>query len=385
MRYLVLIYIFIVSLGGCSSESTAPAPKLDGDLLLSQHLMLNLMTPKTRNLESSAQNLESSVVSLCEADSVSLQEVRDQWRQTMDQLHYLSVFNFGPLGQANNAEVNLIYSPERELNKEGLIDVQIRIAAKKKGKYKIRTEKPVYMGLDAIEYVLFSRWAERAELDETAEECVYLKYVVKDVRSRIEAVQARWQDQVLTNYLSEPVQANLFAFNSRLAKGMIVYADKVLKDKNLATPMGLEVTGDHNCTPGVNCHSLYLRHPYAKTAKSAVAVQLRALEDVFSGRIPNNSQSRGFGFNDYLTFYIGVENKSINQKMNQSSLSQTWSNLPDGEEYVALFVDHGRDPSPENLIYQSFQEVRELTTWMKDEFIVDLSSRLPGSVQGDND
>ena len=82
---------------------------------------------------------------------------------------------------------------------------------------------------------------------------------------------------------------------------------------------------------------------------------------------------------------MDVALKSINFEIGQHQISKTWQALPSGAAYEELFAEYGESNNNENPVYQAYIKVRDLSSWLKTEFIVDLSSQLPGAVQGDND
>lgn len=384
MKYLAIIYLVIVLFGGCSSTSSEPVSTIDKELLLSQHIMLGLMDPQMQALDRSVNNLQAKVAVGCsDKETVAIGDLRDQWKLVMSQYHYLATFNHGPLAIDNGAVAEFIYSLPGELGKQQLIDREIKKAEKSQEKYKIRKEKTTILGLDSMEYVLFERLEGDEELNSALQECVYLDYLAQDIKSRVNRVSDQWRGETLPNYLSPEVQSNLKDYNAELAKGIIVYTDKVLKDQKIGAPLGLKAAESFKCVPGESCHTLYLEHSYSESGQAALITQLRALEDVFSGQ-SLSGQTKNFGFNDYLQ-EMDVALKSINFEIGQHQISQAWQALPSGAAYEQLFAEYGESNNNENPVYQAYLKVRDLSSWLKTEFIVDLSSQLPGAVQGDND
>ena len=142
--------------------------------------------------------------------------------------------------------------------------------------------------------------------------------------------------------------------------------------------------------PKNNCAGLYLEHPFSAMAREAVIENLRAISDVLSGKVLDDGES-GFGYKSYFEQSGNLEeNRSL--IIGAKDLISQWESLPEGDAYFQLFsetnevVSKSSNPLEESgEILALYGNLKEITDWMKGDFVVDLNTNLPGSVQGDND
>lgn len=387
-----LVYLLIVTFSGCSSPVSQQS-SVDKEGRLTEYIVMGLLTPKYQSFKEGTFNLNQEIHRACNSEEpVLVSYLQDLWVQAMMDFHYLEVFNFGPIttgrseGTVEGRLKGAIYSLP-QVNHEASIDREIDKAFQQQENYKIRGLKNHLLGFDSIEYVLFSRYLSHEQFTSSSRECVYLKYIATDLEQRVNKLTGLWQEQELPFLQSPEVQTNLAStYVNRIAEGITPFVDKIVKDRKLAAALGIPVSETYDCEQGFNCHSLYLEHPHAKMAQESLLVHLQAIEDAFisTSKKQTNSPEESFTFNDYFE-QSGLSLKSLNEDLFAGEFTQTWNELPQGEEYIDLFATYSAELGTENKAFSAYQKVQGLTRWLKTGFIVSLNVNLPGSVQGDND
>ncbi|MEM7646023.1 MAG: hypothetical protein AAF203_03865, partial [Pseudomonadota bacterium] len=176
---------------------------------------------------------------------------------------------------------------------------------------------------------------------------------------------------------------------SNFVKDLVVFADKILKDQKMAASLGLKVTESYPCSKGKDCHE-YLEHPYSGLAREALIKNLEAIDHAFNGSKNKSATIYDFSLNRYLE-EAGVTITKDNKGVQVSELIETFSALPEGSAFYGLFANAYTDSDSDlvikesNQAFQAFQELKQLTDWLKTDFVMDLNTNLPGTVQGDND
>ena len=132
-----------------------------------------------------------------------------------------------------------------------------------------------------------------------------------------------------------------------------------------------------------------MEHPYALIGKEALAQNVKALKEAFFGK-RNDDGTAGFGFVSYLVAsQASTDISQLSANFNQVELNL--NDVPGGQDFYDLFEDFYVTDDSEvaqdqnNYAYLLYQSTKKVTDWLKTEFVVDLNTGLPGSVQGDND
>lgn len=391
MKYFLAVFVITAMFFGCSSSSDQPETVnnvVDKDLELAQFLTEDVVAPRFASLTMGAQEFAGRVQSVCfdkEVEQVS--ELQNLWTQMMLDFHYTEVFLYGPLLVDDEAKVGdtneikkLFYSLQDYQNQATLINKEIEKAAKRKEKYKARSKTNI-TGLDSLEYVLYRGNFTEGELTSETPSCFYINFVAQDLTKRLDAFYGKFNDQVVAPLATTAGQTEVRVLWDRYSKGMIAFADKELKDRRMAVPLGIKVSSTETfpCDLGVDCHSLYLEHPWSLMARESIETSMTAMSDAFSG-----GANGGFGFQKFLVTGKDTLPKTSMPGM-ATELSQSLKKFPAGQSYVLEFKNYLGDEDPSNLAYQYFMRIRTFTTWLKTSFVVQMDAELPGNVQGDND
>lgn len=394
MKLLLASFFILVTFFGCSDSAQDngdnQAKIADPDLEMVSFLTGTVIQPRLTRFVDTTTSMYQSLSNTCGTDAeVSVSELKDLWTLMMMDFHYTEVFLYGPLLIADETKIGdtnpikkVIYSLQNSSTQMGLIDKEIVNAGKKGEKYKARKKQNI-IGLDALEYVLFSSLSERESLSGRSGECFYLRFVAQSLFERVTSLEQQYQDKVMVPLTQPEGLTRVRIYLDHLLKGMVAFADKELKDRKIAIPLGIEVNSNEKfpCVLGEDCQN-YLEHPFALMADSAVNESLQAISDAFSGK--NKQKKIGFGFSDYLTLLKGADKTGALPGL-ASDLKAFWTIMPQGQDYVDAFASYLGDDDLQNPAFEAYSRLRELTSWLKTGFIVDMNTELPGNVQGDND
>ena len=115
--------------------------------------------------------------------------------------------------------------------------------------------------------------------------------------------------------------------------------------------------------------------------QSLAPSELKSIEKAFGkSDAPMNKE---FGINAY----VQASEKSLSDVavlMTANKFSEAWQALPSGMAFTDLVKNYNEDSKP-NELFVPYQRVLELSDYMKNEFLLDVSIKIPDSVGGDND
>lgn len=374
------IFLVVVFMG-CSQSSTPYSSSyvsgihyLDKEGDVTSYLTENILDQRVHSFNQNFELLNTELKVYCqtEGSELTLASFQELWWNAMADFHYLEVLPVGPLSENKKRLSQSIYS--LPLNKQDkLIDKEIKKAAKRKEKYRLNKNKNHINGLDSLEYVLFVQMDQSTE---PADSCYYISALMSHLNEKVEVFNEKWSEYLVALKAPE-VQTDLKdTFINMAANEVVQFVDKDLKDRKLAAPMGLKYDTVYKCRPGENCADVWLEHPFSNMAKESLLVHLQALRDIFEGP-RGKGMSSGMGLSDYLV-YSGAEPKSLGL----SKMMRDFEALPEGENYKAMF---DVEMNEENEIFLAYQSLQKFGSWLKVDFVADLNTELPGSVQGDND
>ncbi len=389
MKILLISIVVLGMFFGCSS-SKEPGGEVetpvDKDFELASHLINSMMAPRVASLLGGMSELQKSVRQVCggEIAPQPVEHFQSLWTQVMLDYHYTEVFLYGPLlveekdkfGDFNPIK-DVIYSLQDPEKQAQIIDLEVNKANTLGDKYRLRSRSNI-IGLDSIEYLLFKRMSEGFIMAQGNETCVYFQAVNDNLMEWIGKVSESFFKMVYDPFQTAAGQTQARAYADACTKGLVSFADKVLKDRKLAAPLGIQSSSGHSCNQGVDCHTLYIEHQYANISRLSTLTSLQAIEDSFMGTV--SGQLSGLGFASY------IENDSAQLKsLANNELVKTWEAMPAGVDYFESFAQYQGDESLENKAYAAYSRVKKLTDWLKTDFIADMNAELPENVQGDTD
>ena len=399
MNRLGLVYLLLACVLGCmlgcsteerrdSSFSSSSAVLVDKDRELVEHVIFDIVDPRLRSFQSHVESMGTQLNAVCKGEGqIEVLELRKLWVAAIMDFHYLEALPFGPLGDQDGKLRKRIYSLP-VVDQGLLIEREIQRAAQMGSDYRQTRVRQHLLGFDVLEYVFFEHFERPDEqINKEHQACSYMSFVHKDIHAQTERWVQRWSVEQVDFIRSPEGQSRMREVLSKITGSLILFTDKELKDKKLASAMGLRK--ELQC-PKNNCAGLYLEHPFSAMAKEAVVENLRAISDVLSGKVVDDGKP-GFGYKSYFEQSGNLEeNHSL--ITSARDLISRWENLPAGNAYFQLFseanevVSKSSNPlEEENEILELYGSLKQITDWMKGDFVVDLNTNLPGSVQGDND
>ena len=380
------VFFMLVLFIGCSSSrndsSLLSTPIIDKDKKLVEHIVFDIADPRMKSFGSHVKHLNSQVSVACETGEVSVMELRKLWLSAMMDFHYLESLAFGPLGAKEGTVKKQIYSLPF-MGQNILIEREIEMAFRRGSNYRQNRTRNYLIGLDAIEYVLFEYFKDVDVIKSENSACNYLSFITEKLFSQVKKLTEKWQIEEVNFIQSPEGQTRMRESIKRITDSLIVFADKGIKDQKMRDPMGKGKPCPEN-----NCAELYLEHPFSGTAREALIENLKALSDALSGKIPPDGK-QGFGYDSYLS-HLGISEENRSMIIQTQFLLNEWERLPSGKDYFNLFSEINESlgasqPLPDNDIIRLYDELKKLTDWLKKDFVADLNTELPGSVQGDND
>lgn len=381
---IVLLATFAVSAFlACSKGGSAAKPDRSFDLI--QFASEDLLSSHYQSFNKKSQDFSDAVVEGCrDTIAAPVKILREVWQDLAAEFHFIETIPMGPI----RTKKRFFYTrPPSNLAK--IFDPEIDQAQADQDNYKPEKRRPVLMGLGGFEYVLFEKMQDENEILKSSNAtCGYLKFLSRDLKKQSQDLLDRWQSEVILYNQSPEGLSRIEESFSQLVGEVVVFADKELKDKTVGAALGLQADSNYKCVKSVNCHEIYLEHPFANFAKPSLVANLQALNALFNGELIKED---GFGFNQYLVS-LGVPINKDNKAIVLSQLIEEFQSMPGGEMFAQTFADYYQPSSGQGLVannsnpaYIGYLGLRDFTTWLKVDFVNDLSAVLPGSVQGDND
>ncbi|MCB0392315.1 MAG: hypothetical protein KDD58_13565 [Bdellovibrionales bacterium] len=378
---------------------------------LASDLVEQVITPAVNNLEDNVLLLNKELKNNCtlqpltnsEAEKERAIVLRYLWKKVMSSYHHLELFQIGPLMDNNFELMYNLYNYSYEFNYKYPSRIACRIdydvLTNSKTPIAIDALKQNSSGLDAMEYLLFNNdlqhscepgrsqlkeWESYSNAQRAAARCDYITLISEKLVSDITNLAQRWEifRQNITQVPEQKLINDLvFA---------IFFIEKHTKDQALGIPTGLSKSIP-KCF-GQFCLDT-IEHSPSLFLKEHLLTQVKALSSFFDGQNSENENYKGYGFYDYLN---KIENHSdlINKlKASIKNLKQNLTQLPAGfdlkaslkkvDDYSKCQNSTSRNRTVE--ICAIYQDLREITQLLKQEFVVALSVRLPVDSEGDAD
>lgn len=365
-----------------------PGSLTDSDLATTQFIVMDLLDGPVNDLQSAVESLHQKTHLACASSKIPLSDLKKDWTRAMTAFHKSEVFIFGPLLQKGDANLNdenpikeMLYSMVDPGQQALMIDREIQKAFDLKEKYRPRSRKAI-LGLDALEYVFYSKDFEEGQVSAQSQPCEYLKYITADLLQRVNQLLIDWNEMVVKPLHTANGQTKGRYYLDRLTQGMVHFIDKGLKSRKVAVPLAIPISNNQSfpCKQGVDCHLKYSEHSHSLLGRESVILNLITLEASFAGM---GGDKQGFGYNQHLQA-LGVYNPQLDA-LAQHELSDYWRSLPRGANYHQTLAAYDGSTPSDNKIYQGFLLLKDFTFWLKTDFIVDINLKLPDGVQGDND
>ncbi|MEO0437879.1 MAG: imelysin family protein [Pseudomonadota bacterium] len=272
-----------------------------------------IFLPALRDFETRAVALQASTAALAAnpSDASALASAQSEWRMTMNVWQRNEVFQVGPAGRSTNPDAvaggqdfrDLIYSWPFTLNTCALE------AAAAAGDL-VNGATPINItGLGALEQLLFIDVtpASCTTTADAAARAAHSNRLAERVLILATALRERWEpseDNFLAQWSTAGLDSSVVYSRPQDALDALsialFYVEKSTKDRKIALPTGIPVSG-FECADPVACPE-FLESPISASSGANLLANVRAFRDVFTG------VAGGYGVNDLL---IGIDRKDL--------------------------------------------------------------------------
>ena len=395
--------------GGGSSETDSDnngsntSAGTDSQRTILQGIGVNVVIPAYLSVQTETNSLISSLNTYC-ADlennsansSASLSNAQSQWQVTMSQWQQTEAFQFGPVADGGVDSIrNHIYSwPSVSAC---FIDGGVVSYENDPDAFDIAQQSPRRIGLDGVEYLLFSdtlehacstdsstnnadgiSWNNRSEAERKLARCHYANVLATDLSTQMSTLLNEWQQEG-DNYLNQLSTAGKGSsrYDSvrdalKEISDSLFYLDTQVKDSKLAMPTGLS----SDCLD-VSCPD---------SVESGVAQY--SIENIISNLQGFLAVLEG-GLDDLLT-EVGQE-AITNAMVVDINFALTQLELFSGTLHTAVTginADNCINTTSTNRIEPAcalHADIKKVTDQLKTDFILALSLSVPSEAEGDND
>ncbi|MEM6606110.1 MAG: imelysin family protein [Pseudomonadota bacterium] len=294
----------------------ATTPQVSGDdarRVVLADIGEKIILPALRDFEQRALVLQAAASALSDApaDSARLETAQEEWRLAMASWQRNEVLQVGPSGRSANPDAvaggqdfrDLIYSWPFTLNACSLE------AAAANGD-SVNAGTPINItGLGAVEQLLFtsSAPADCSAQPTAAQRASHTARLVDRLVILATALRERWEpaeDNFLGQWSSAGLDSSVVYSRPQDALDALsialFYVEKSTKDRKIALPTGIPVSG-FECADPVACPE-FLESPISMNSGANLAANVQAFRDVFTG------VDGGFGVNALL---IAIERQDL--------------------------------------------------------------------------
>ncbi|MEO0367038.1 MAG: imelysin family protein [Pseudomonadota bacterium] len=308
--------------GGGGSGPVTPPPPAPGPPPTSaddarrevlEDIGVQIILPALRDFDTDAMALQAAIASFAATptDTALRDQARAAWNEAMDSWQRNEVLQVGPAGRSANPDAvaggqdfrDFIYSWPFTLDNCGVEQAALDGTA-------ITSATPINTaGLGALEYLLYTDTADATctAQPDAAARAAHAERVADRIALLATSLVGRWEptdgnflEQWSTAGLSTSVvysrpQDALDALSIAL-----FYGEKITKDRKVAQPTGLPVTG-LTCSQPIACPE-FLESPLSSRSGRNLSINYQAFRDVFTGL------NGGMGVNDLL---IGINRQDL--------------------------------------------------------------------------
>lgn len=380
---------------GTPEPAETPDPPPEPGEVTRQMVLANLSTsvyvPAAEDFAERSAALSTAVAAWAAADGVAgaeLDAARTAWRAAMVSWQYNEVLQAGPAGAGasfigGQGLRDRIYS--WPTSRPCGIDQNI-VAARYGEDGFANTQLVNVLGLDAVEYLLFQggtdndcpsqveinsagTWDALDEPELDRRRAAYAAVLAADIAAQGEALRAAWDADdggfvTILGSASDPY-ADARQALEQVFHGMF-YLDKQVKDLKLAVPTALSV----DCPSATGCPG-ELESPWAGHARQNLAVNVRAVRDLFRGGAED-----GHGFDDLLVAAGAAELAEQMGTGLDTAVAAFEGDTPDLATLIADDLDAAQ---------ALHADVKAVTDLLKSQFVVVLDLNVPASGAADND
>ena len=395
--------------GGGSSEINSDdngsnsSAGTDAQRTILQNIGENVVIPIYQSAQTEANSLITSLNTYCTDlennsanSSASLGNAQSQWQATMSQWQQAEAFQFGPVADGGVDSIrNHIYSwPSVSAC---FIDGGVVSYENDPGAFNIAQQSPRRIGLDGVEYLLFSdtlehacstdsstnnadgiSWNSRSEAERKLARCHYANVLATDLGTQMSTLLNEWQQEG-DNYLNQLSTAGNGSSRYESVRDALkeisdslFYLDTEVKDSKLAMPTGLSNDClEASCPDSVESS---VAHYSIENIKSNLQGFLALLEG---------------GLDDLLA-EVGQEAITTTMVADINAALSQLEAFPGTLHAAVTGIDEGDciNSTATNRIESAcalHADVKKVTDQLKSDFILALSLSVPAEAEGDND
>lgn len=363
---------------------------------------LNVIAPATSTLRLQSEILQMEISKAFAAaknngSARDLNDAQAAWKKTMLAYHFLSGVPVGPM---SHRQLGLLGEKIYSWPYMNLCGVDNQVVARADQPTTAAPELFTLKGLAVLEYLLFEQtlgstcnpnniqnkkvieWVQtKTPAQKKLDRLQYAHVIVQDLVEQTKKLEAFWSPQG-RNFSKTLVDGSFYPSIKEAINAVSdsLFSLETAKDLRMAKPLGLHKECSGKCAQ-------YLEHAWSKISLEAIEAQAQGFDAAFAGR----GTIDGYGFDDYLKTF-GRQDVASHI---QDSLSTFLQSLREAQALGTLSeqietIDHDqcKATTRENRLVPvcaAYQDLRQVTTKLKTEFLTALSLRAPPSHQGDND
>ncbi len=396
---LVGYTVIFSACGGGGGGSTTPTVTVDANHTsflnsVSSKVLLPAIQDfvnKTNTLNEKLIALESEIVNNGGSGGSFLTEAQTAWEDVMLVWESIEVMQLGPIGTSSatlggKGLRDEIYS--WPTTSPCAIDQEIVKNSFKTADYLDSKLINIY-GLDALEYLLFQQELENecSSLVDINASGTWLALSESEIRERRasfavvisnklveDAAQVlnEWEETGLNfvaKFNNAGTDKTVYSTSAKAVNAVydaLFYIDSKVKDKKLALPFSLGSSSGS----ALNANSLELS--YSRLSRKSVIANLKTLRFIFQG----GSSAAEYGFDDLLV----ANNASTTATEILQNLNTTISTFEGLSEFEDIIIS-----GDTSAVSAAYDELRVVTTLIKEDLAVALSLQIPVEGAGDND
>lgn len=372
---------------------------------LIMNLGINVISPAVQRFYDDTLNLHITTKNLCndytngQVSSHLENEVRDYWKSAMESYHYLEAMMVGPMSD-NDYEVRFkLYS--FGLTKTNLCSIDKEIVKLYENPNITYRENFNRVGLDALEYLFFSpasyscrrprsnmsAWANLPEQERKSSKCKYMLRTTDFLTNTAKSLKNSWSPSA-GNLTKKIINNNIFGNLDQAVNtfsNALFYLDKDLKDYKLAMPLGMH----QDCSTETCPKSI--EHEKTNFSFKSMYYNVLGFKAILTGKDYMNARSiNGFGFDDYLET-VNAQNlkDQMIQNIDNALLAlKSYENKSFTDELVAMDKTKCLNTTSNNRLEEVcalYQDIKNISDDLKNDFLVYLALKAPRQAQGDND
>lgn len=403
-KIFLLIFVFIFS--SCIKEEPKSVEKkvANGLYSLSKNALDNIIVPAYKELAKDSDSFLNLVNQQCSLDNIgqfNRQVLKKSFLKLARSYHYTEVFQIGTIAENSMAMKEYLYSwPSHNYY---LIDNEI-VRKTQDSSYDY-DDIPSAQGIPAIEYIVYEEslqnqcqdcgdkemeaWNKLPTEKKIKSRCDYLIHVSENLNKQLGALAASWQGETFqsVSFKKNFVTVKEFAIQLTHALNFI---DNEIKDRRLGIPSGInfDLCGFDSC-PEQSEHLL------SGDSLNSLFFTMKGLLEILSGDSYSDQLKvtrQGYGFIEHLAkkgheqIVQDMINKTLKMMKHLSKKSRSGASIESLSTDIA-YNDCKVSTSTNRKVEvcSLYQDIKEISTLYKNEFLLAADFGRPIDQGGDSD